>query len=143
MIELRRENPYTVLAPEVLDSFLQTVIWWYKNDSNIEQNVPNIFDVLFEEHLYSESFYQDFAESICWNRYQLGVGPEPNSEEFNASVYESAMEELGDIFDHYQPGVVSDCTRVLDELNLFYSYTNFNENVVVEKYENQPLQEVW
>lgn len=140
---------FELLAPETYDSFLQTLLWWYKEESQNTDEPPNLYWVLYDEHRYSNMFFDAFVESLCWQKFRLGVGKEPNSGEFHAPDFDRAMEEMAACFEHYCPIMQKDVEKILNNLQFVYSLYNPYEGKgpmeanIEAYYRNLNIQEVW
>lgn len=132
---------FEIITEETEHGLLQTLMWWYKEESEREDEPPNLHYVLADQHQYTHSLFDYFAESLCWRRFHDGYGPNPNSEDFDHTQYDMAMEELSVCYEHYFPMITRDVMKILNQLNMTYF---FKENASgIEDIYNSPIQEVW
>lgn len=144
MLMVAEERKFNILVPETIDTLVQAILWWYKEECNHEDDIPNLHGVLNDEHIYSDMFYESFVTSLCWSKYRLGIGKNPESEEFNDASYDDAMSELSECFNHYYPLVCRDVTSILNEMQLSYTYHNWDSGIgELGSYKNTSILGVW
>ena len=134
------QEQYELLTEEVEPYLKQVITWWYLEESNFSDTPPCLEFVLVDNHPYSHSFYECFAESLSWRRFHSGYGPDPQGDKYTDDDFTLAMEELSECFDHYFPQIRKDIMHIITSLNLIvFDFDNGNNDLIV----NSSIQEVW
>ena len=136
-------NGMDLITKETFDSFLLSIISWYREEVRQPNHIPNLFDIFYFQEPYTHMVYEIFAQSLAWRDTYASNQENSDDKEFSEDEITYYVNLLADNIDKLQPLMIRDSFRLLECLNLFYVWDTREYGGDDRKMENNPICEVW